>query len=167
MQKSPEKQKLPLVGTDNYPELASGQYVCIDKTLFIPEFLRGGEVTLLTYPSCWNKTTNLTMTEAFLSNHPDNKGSAALFLDKKVAQVDKGSFLKTHQGQYPVIFLTMKDLRVRDELSFISSLTKKICKIYNKHSYLLDSIKMKEHEQEKIKEYCSGAIDKEDLATSL
>ena len=74
----------------------------------------------------------MTMLETFLSNHPDNKKNAELFADKKIAQVDNGMFLKEHQGQYPVIFLSMKDLIVDDESSFINSLTKKIKEIYLK-----------------------------------
>src|SRR5438132_13981790 len=73
------QKKLPLVGTDDFVELASGKYLCIDKTLFIHKFMLGDKDTLITFPRRWNKTTNLTMLEAFLSNHPDNKKNAELF----------------------------------------------------------------------------------------
>ena len=162
------QKKLPLIGADDYAKLASGKFICIDKTLFIHKLVSGNEeTTLITFPRRWNKTTNMTMLETFLSNHPDNKKNAELFADKKIAQVDNGMFLKEHQGQYPVILITMKDLTVDDKSSFINSLINKIKEIYQKHYYLINSEKIDDEDKEEIKKYRSGKIDKEGLAISL
>ncbi len=162
-----EHQKLPLVGTDSYTKLASGQYICIDKSLFIHKFFCGNEVSLITFPRRWSKTTNLSMLEAFFSNHPDNQSSAELFLDKKIAAINNGAFLNEHQGKYPVISISLKGLAVKDFSGFINSLINKIVAIYLQHYYLVNSQKLNAAEKDRIKKYSSGSITKEELVTSL
>ncbi|MBX9889996.1 MAG: AAA family ATPase [Amoebophilaceae bacterium] len=102
--------KIP-IGVDNFYKLVTGDYLFCDKTAMIAEFLsKGEEVTLITRPRRWGKTLNMSMLQHFLSAEVNGVSTAGLFDDLAIAKVDGGNYLNTHQGKYPVIMLSFKDV---------------------------------------------------------
>jgi len=103
--------KIP-IGVDNFHELVTGDYLFCDKTAMIAEFLNKGEkVTLITRPRRWGKTLNLSMLQHFLASEVNKLSTAGLFDDLTIGKLEGGKYLQTHQGKYPVIMLSFKDIK--------------------------------------------------------
>lgn len=106
----------PPIGISDFRKLietrdSDGQpYLFVDKSLFIKDIIDDlAEVKLFTRPRRFGKTLNMSMLHHFFSKEVDKKPTKNLFNNLKIAQY--GDRLKRHQGQYPVIFLTFKDIK--------------------------------------------------------
>mmetsp|Transcript_21412 Transcript_21412/g.31005 ORF Transcript_21412/g.31005 Transcript_21412/m.31005 type:complete len:117 (+) Transcript_21412:115-465(+) len=105
--------KLP-VGIDDYKKLITPTAMWIKP--IIKAFLDGNaESTLITRPRRFGKTLNMSMLYCFLSNQ-NVQENRALFVGKKVetAQTNEHKNCMELQGQYPVIFLTFKNIRAKN-----------------------------------------------------
>lgn len=99
-------KKLP-IGISDFKHIVEEHYWYADKTLLIKELLeRGAGVTLLPRPRRFGKTLNLSMLNYFFSNSAQARH---LFDNTAIARDSNGM---AHQGQYPVILLTFKDVKV-------------------------------------------------------
>jgi hypothetical protein len=95
------------IGISNFKALIEGNYYYVDKTLLIKELLdKRSAVTLLPRPRRFGKTLNLSMLNYFFSN---TEQAGHLFTKTAIAQHPDCMAL---QGQYPVIFITFKDIKV-------------------------------------------------------
>lgn len=134
-------RKLPLpVGTTNYKKICEDSYY-VDKTLLIKEILdEKVNVALFTRPRRFGKTLNMDMLRTFFEKTAEDTGR--YFQDKKIWQ--QGEKYTSHQGQYPVIFLSLKDIKARkwqyafDALKYIISVE------YMRHSELKRSSELEE-----------------------
>ena len=101
-----DKKAIP-VGIENFKELRGEEYYYIDKTLLIDEILRTKtKVTLFTRPRRFGKTLNMSMLKYFfdVENKDENR---KLFEGLKISD----SKYMSEQGKYPVIFISLKDLK--------------------------------------------------------
>jgi len=101
-----DKKAIP-VGIENFKELREEEYYYIDKTLLIDEILMAKtKVTLFTRPRRFGKTLNMSMLKYFfdVENKKDNR---KLFEGLKIFD----SKYMSEQGKYPVIFISLKDLK--------------------------------------------------------
>ena len=101
-----DKKAIP-VGIENFKELREEEYYYIDKTLLIDEILMAKtKVTLFTRPRRFGKTLNMSMLKYFfdVENKKDNR---KLFEGLKISD----SKYMSEQGKYPVIFISLKDLK--------------------------------------------------------
>ena len=138
-------RKLPLpVGTTNYKKICEDSYY-VDKTLLIKEILdEKVNVALFTRPRRFGKTLNMDMLRTFFEKTAEDTGR--YFQDKKIWQ--QGEKYTSHQGQYPVIFLSLKDIKARkwqyafDALKYIISVE------YMRHSELKRSSELEEADLE-------------------
>lgn len=134
-------RKLPLpVGTTNYKKICEDSYY-VDKTLLIKEILdEKVNVALFTRPRRFGKTLNMDMLRTFFEKTAEDTGR--YFQDKKIWQ--QGEKYTSQQGQYPVIFLSLKDIKARkwqyafDALKYIISVE------YMRHSELKRSSELEE-----------------------
>ena len=79
----------------------------VDKTGFIREWWKGRDaVTLITRPSCFGKTMNLSALNCFFSNQYADRGDLFEGLD-----VWKDPAMRRQQGQWPVIFLSFAGIK--------------------------------------------------------
>lgn len=102
--------KLP-IGVDNFQELVQGDYLFCDKTDMISEFLnKGDKVTLITRPRRWGKTLNMSMLQHFFASEVNGVSTAGLFYDLAIGKLEGGKHVKQHQGKYPVIMISFKDV---------------------------------------------------------
>ena len=103
--------KLPLpVGKSDWEEVA-GHCYCVDKTLLIRDLLatRAG-VALFTRPRRFGKTTAMQMLKCFFEKRgADEPEVRHLFESRAIAKCDRADEWMSHQGKYPVIYLTFKD----------------------------------------------------------
>ena len=134
-------RKLPLpVGTTNYKKICEDSYY-VDKTLLIKEILDEKiNVALFTRPRRFGKTLNMDMLRTFFEKTAED--TSRYFRDKKIWQ--QGEKYTSQQGQYPVIFLSLKDIKARkwqyafDALKYIISVE------YMRHAELKRSSELEE-----------------------
>ena len=92
-------------GIENFKELLDNNYYYVDKTRLIEDVL-SDKVMLYTRPRRFGKTLNLSMLYYFFSNK--EKENSYLF---EGLNISKDKEILKHQNQYPVIFLTLKDMQ--------------------------------------------------------
>lgn len=131
-----------ITGADNFRELVSTDQITVDpnklfvdKTLFIKNFLdSSGKVLLITRPRRWGKTLALSMLQHFLSKEVDGLPTKDLFNNLKITKLELETKYKIHQGQYPVIFVSFKDLKSGDYADLQTAIIDIIAELYNEHS---------------------------------
>ena len=111
------KKKGLAIGTSDFKSLITGNGFYIDKTKFIEEILEDlSEVKLFTRPRRFGKTLNLSMLKYFfdVENAEENR---KLFDNLYISQSE---YMK-YQGQYPVIFISMRNVEAENwEKSYYS-----------------------------------------------
>ena len=101
------------IGIENFKELIDKDYYYVDKTLFISDVLKE-KVALCTRPRRFGKTLNMSMLYYFFSiRQADN---AYLF---DGLEISKDKEAMQYQNQYPVIFMSLKDLKDLDRKSVV------------------------------------------------
>lgn len=101
------KNKSLPIGVSDF-KLATTGYYYVDKTLMIRDFLdKKTMVSLFTRPRRFGKTLNMDMLRVFFEK--TNEDTSVYFKDKQIWQC--GDYYTKHQGRYPVIFLTFKDVK--------------------------------------------------------
>ena len=101
------RKKAVPVGIENFERIINEDYYYVDKTLLIEELLiNRAPVTLFTRPRRFGKTLNMSMIKYFfdVKNKEENK---KLFENLKIYN----SEYMSEQGKYPVIFISLKDLK--------------------------------------------------------
>ena len=99
-----KRLKLP-VGIENFEEIRRNQYYYIDKTKLIEQLFDSlGKVSLFTRPRRFGKTLNMSMLKSFFEIGTDTSLFDGLYIS------ENKELCEQHQGQYPVIFLSLKDV---------------------------------------------------------
>jgi len=120
------------IGLSDYKEIIQGNYTYVDKTLFIQELLSlKSKVFLLPRPRRFGKTINLSMCRYFFEKTQEDHGT--LFHKHKIWKTKH----KCEQGKYPVIFLTLKEVKGTSWNESYEDLKVLIRTEFNRHSYLL------------------------------
>ncbi len=100
------------VGIENFQELIQQNKYYVDKTSFIKNIL-DENVALFTRPRRFGKTLTMSMLKYFFEMNYDNPSDISttqeLFKDLDISKDTE--FCKKHMGQYPVIFLTLKEVK--------------------------------------------------------
>jgi hypothetical protein len=127
--------------------LIKGKYQFADKSLFIKDIIGdGADVILITRPRRFGKTLNLSMLRYFLQK--DYSQDMNLF--EKLAISEDQEFCTNHQNQYPVIFISFKDINQSNYADAYSGIKTLISDLYTEHQYLFDDHEDNIlHEQEK------------------
>jgi len=125
-------KKLP-IGISNYKELIENDCYYVDKTLFIKEFWEEpGKVILIPRPRRFGKTLNLSMLRYFFEH--TNVDNSNLFSNTSVWQDES---IRELQGQFPVIFLTFKDIKENNWKSCYIKLREVIANEFKRHFHTL------------------------------
>ena len=101
------RKKAVPVGIEDFERIINEDYYYVDKTQLIEELLiNRAPVTLFTRPRRFGKTLNMSMIKYFfdVKNKEENK---KLFENLKIYN----SEYMSEQGKYPVIFISLKDLK--------------------------------------------------------
>jgi len=119
-----ERKKLP-VGYDSFEEIRREDFYYVDKTLLIRELLAmKGKVNLFTRPRRFGKTLNMHMLRSFFEIGSDRSLFDGLAISKEAQLCEE------YQGQYPVVFLTLKGVEGRtfeDAMSMLRMLVSIEC----------------------------------------
>ena len=129
--------KKVVVGTDSYEKLIRNNGYYVDKTELIYELVAntGNEVTLFTRPRRFGKTLIMSMMESFFDVNRDSK---ELFTDCDILK-NHPEFCKEWMNQYPVLFLTLKDVEGLNFDAAYDMLKERISGFCIKHSSLAES----------------------------
>lgn len=146
------KKAMP-IGFEDIREIIQKDRYYVDKTLMIKELLdNGGKVNLFTRPRRFGKTLNQSMLRRFFERELDETGNsidnAILFQNLKIASC--GEKYMSHQGQYPVINLSLKSAKQPDFEMAYESLVDEIAYEYRRHDYVLKGESLKEEEKERF-----------------
>ena len=128
-------KKLP-IGLSDFKKLIEGNYYYFDKTNFIDEIIKdGSEVKLFTRPRRFGKTLNMSMLKYFF-DIKEAEENRKLF---KNLYIEKTENFK-EQGQYPVVFLSLKDLKADNWESMVNYLKVLISNLCLENRYLLKNL---------------------------
>ncbi len=156
------KKPLP-VGISDYFR-AQSEYYYVDKTLFIREILdRKNYVSLFTRPRRFGKTLNMDMLRVFFEISEED--TSRYFEDKAIWKC--GQEYRDHQGKYPVIFLTFKDVKFDSWDSTFARIAQLLQEEFGRHSELRNSEKLESYEKEYYEKILSGKVNEVELAVSL
>lgn len=135
------KKPLP-IGISDFKRLIDGGYAYIDKTLLIAEVIeKGTHVALIPRPRRFGKTLNLSMLRYFFEKGEED--TSYLFQDLLIWKNEK---YRAMQGKFPVIFISLKDVKHASWEETFNALRKVIAKEFERHSAILDVLKARESE---------------------
>lgn len=155
---------LPLpVGVSDY-RLASTEYYYIDKTIMLKDFIdERPMVTLFTRPRRFGKTLNMDMLRTFFEK--TNEDTSKYFKDKKIWE--QGEYYRSFQGKYPVIFITLKDVKHNSWDNTFANIGSIISSEYCRHSDLSKSPKLDKKQKDFYDKMVSEKFSAVDLERSL
>ena len=124
------------IGVSDFKKIIEGDFYYFDKTKFIEEIINdGSEVKLFARPRRFGKTLNMSMLKYFfdIKNREENK---EIFKD---LYIEKTEAFK-EQGQYPVIFLSLKDLKALTWEQMEKAIKSAISRLFSEYKYLLNDL---------------------------
>ena len=128
-----KKKKGLAIGKSDFKEIITRNAYYIDKTKFIEEIIEDlSEFKLFTRPRRFGKTLNLSMLKYFfdLENAEENK---KLFDN---LYISKSEYME-HQGQNPVIFISMKNAEAESWEDSFSNIKNLVSDLYDKKVIIL------------------------------
>ena len=156
------KRPLP-IGVSDFKS-ATTNYYYVDKTLLIRDFLNAiPMVSLFTRPRRFGKTLNMDMLRVFFEKTSDN--TSIYFKDKYIWQC--GDYYTKHQGQYPVIFLSFKDVKCSSWQETFQKISKLISLEFMRHDELESSFVLSSYEKEQYHRFASENINEVDCQMGL
>ncbi len=160
------KTQLP-VGISDFAEIRQRNYYYVDKTDLISELLEesAAKVTLITRPRRFGKTLVISMLSHFFDI---KQNSCELFNGLSISY--NTALCQAWMNQYPVLFLTFKDVSGRSFPSAREMLGKCIVDLFNEHYYLADSPEININDRKAflhIAETENGALTDFELKTGL
>ena len=136
----------------------------MDKSRLIQSVLDSStQVLLLPRPRRFGKTLNLSMLRAFFDR--DMEGGAELFRGLAIEQA--GEEYTAHQGRYPVVFLTLKDVKTLNWDDCLGHLRQVIATECYRHEWLLDGKVLNVEERELFLSIKSRRAPQPELEASL
>ena len=160
----PAEKKKPLpIGISDF-KTATTNYYYVDKTLLIRDFLDTKPmVSLFTRPRRFGKTLNMDMLRVFFEKTQED--TSVYFKDKKIWSC--GTSYNQHQGQYPVIFLTFKDVKCLTWEETFQKLRRLISLEFIRHSELETSSLLSSYEKEQYHRLAGDSADEIDCQMGL
>ena len=156
------KKPLP-IGVSDFKS-ATTNYYYVDKTLLIRDFLNAiPMVSLFTRPRRFGKTLNMDMLRVFFEKTPED--TSVYFKDKYIWQC--GEYYTKHQGQYPVIFLSFKDVKCSSWQETFQKISKLISLEFMLHNELESSSVLSSYEKEQYHRFASENINEVDCQMGL
>ena len=154
-----ERRGLP-IGTENFEKIIQNKNFYVDKTSFIEKIIKdSSDIKLFTRPRRFGKTLTLSMLKYFFDIEGRDKNKE-LF---EGLYISRSEYMK-YQGEYPVIFITLKDLKENTWEECYVEIKKMISFLYSQYDYLTET--MDEYDKELFNNIRKRE-NLEDLNTSL
>ena len=149
------------IGLSDFKHLIEEDFYYFDKTAFIEDVIKdGSQVKLFTRPRRFGKTLNMSMLKYFfdVENREENK---KLFKDLYIEKTDAFK----EQGQYPVIFLSLKDLKALTWEEMEEKITIIVSELFSEYNYLINELV--ETDSDKFKKIINENANLSNLGRSL
>lgn len=151
------------IGVSDYVR-AQSEYYYVDKTLLIKEFLvQKPLVSLFTRPRRFGKTLNMDMLRVFFEISDED--TSKYFADKAIWKC--GEEYRKHQGKYPVIFLTFKDVKYDSWESTVAKIRGLLQNEFGRHQELLSSSELAEYEKAYFSKVLNGEASAVEMSEAL
>lgn len=151
------------IGISDYVR-AQSEYYYVDKTMLIKEFLdKKPLVSLFTRPRRFGKTLNMDMLRVFFEISDED--TSRYFMDKNIWKC--GAQYQAHQGKYPVIFLTFKDVKFDTWKATIDKIRGLLQEEYGRHQELLISDRISQYEKEYFSKILDATANEVELTSAL
>lgn len=142
-----KKKRLP-IGISDFKEVIERDYTYVDKTLLIQEiYEQGTKVTLIPRPRRFGKTLNLSMLLYFFEKTAIDH--SPLFVNLKIWKFET---YRSLQGKFPVIFLSLKEMKDGDWQASYEKLKILISDEFARHAYLLEDSILQPREKQDFQE---------------
>ena len=132
------------IGYSDFKEVREGQFLFVDKSLFIEEVVRTRNlVCLLIRPRRFGKTLNMSMLRYFFEGvNADGKLQPGLnsHLFEGLKVMDCGPEILKHMGAYPVVCMSLKNLSDTSPRIFETNVQDAFGMLYKEHAYLLEHL---------------------------
>ncbi|MFG6052783.1 AAA family ATPase [Fusobacterium animalis] len=149
------------IGLSDFKHLIEEDFYYYDKTKFIDEVIKdGAQVKLFTRPRRFGKTLNMSMLKYFF-DIKEAEENRKLF---KNLYIEKTESFK-EQGQYPVVFLSLKDLKATTWEEMERKIIIILSDFFSEYEYLLNELTGISFENLKNIIYRKADID--ELTTTL
>ncbi|WP_305139937.1 AAA family ATPase [Thomasclavelia cocleata] len=146
---------------ENFIKLIDKNLYYVDKSKLIEDLINE-EVILYTRPRGGGKTLNMLMLYYFFSIK--QKENAYLFDD---LEISKNIEVMRYQNQYPVIFITLKDMKSKRFNDQIAIFSKIVRNLINDNLELLNSDNLEEIDKENLVKYQKETKNEIDLQDAL
>ncbi|MCY7007820.1 ATP-binding protein [Fusobacterium simiae] len=149
------------IGLSDFKELIEEDFYYFDKTSFIEEVIKdGAKVKLFARPRRFGKTLNMSMLKYFfdIENREENR---KLFKDLYIENTE--SFKE--QGQYPVIFLSLKDLKATTWKEMEKDIKSTVARLFLEYEDLYNELG--EFDKPIFKKIATKDVELEDLKEAL
>ena len=124
------------IGVSDFKKIIEGDFYYFDKTKFIEEIIKdGSEVKLFARPRRFGKTLNMSMLKYFF-DIKEAEENRKLFKDLYIEKTENFK----EQGQYPVIFLSLKDLKARTWEEMERGIKNLLQEVFSEHKYLIKEL---------------------------
>ncbi len=122
-------------GTHDFKEIIESNSLYIDKTLFIKELIDDtSKVLCFPRPRRFGKTLNMSMLDYYFNlDYKDN----TLFNGLKI--MEQGDKYLREMNKYPVISLSLKELKKETYQEFIDKYKTLMSELYKKYKFILDN----------------------------
>lgn len=157
-----EKRLLP-IGISDFKKIIEENYTYVDKTNLIQEILEeSAGVLLFPRPRRFGKTLNLSMLRYFFEKSDESRSH--LFVNLNIWKTTK---YREYQGKFPVIFLTLKDVKEPHWDKAYNKLKILISEEFRRHSYLLETDLLDLTEKEDFQKIIARTASQEIYEDSL
>ena len=149
------------IGVEDFKRVINENYYYVDKSMLIKEVIQE-VVVLYTRPRRFGKTLSMSMLNYFYNIK--EKENAYLF--NKLA-ISKDEEVMQHQNKYPVISITLKEMRfstIQAQKKYFQDL---IIQILVQYEELLTSSKLSVIEKKRLNKYIEDEVDEVTLSQSL
>ena len=149
------------IGVEDFSEVIKENCYYIDKTKWIGEILEDkSKIKLFTRPRRFGKTLNMSMLKYFfdIENKEENK---KLFSG---LDIEKSEYM-SEQGQYPVIFISLKSIKAKTWEEAIQEIRLLVLELFSEYKYLLEDLD--EYDLPRFKKYLMGNADFSELKNAL
>jgi len=158
-----ERKRVP-VGQEDFKELADRNFYFVDKTLLIKDLLDAeSKVNLITRPRRFGKTLNISMIQRFFEKTKES--NAYLFEGLKISNAGE-KYLK-HQGQYPVITLSLKSMKQDTFEQSFYEFKNMVIGEFGRHIEVMNSAVLLPNEKKKFELIINDEADDAVYSTSL
>ena len=130
-----DKKKI-CIGIDDFKTVIEKNYYFVDKSKLIEDIIADGAIVkLFCRPRRFGKTLNMSMIKYFFDIREKEK-NRKLFEGLYI----ENSPMIEEQGKYPVIFLTLKEIKGNNIESMYTQIKTLISDLFNQYEYLRENL---------------------------